>query len=210
MIAKSYKFNFRDRKIKNEAGEVVTTGKKQAPISADLPVPGSEDIITMLQNGGAAAQYLLDVVADSIYQAARGQLAELAENAGDEPKEYTVNDFDFAKLTISYLSSIPPAQRGSTALTEEDWEVFYTDYKRVMIAATGKEERRINNQIDLFKKPGKIRKNKGMLAALLEQIDIYLTSSQALDDTGVAAERLVTKFTKWRDEPEEVVDRDCI
>ena len=92
----------------------------------------------------------------------------------------------------------------------EEWATFFEDYMPVMVAATGKDEKRIKNQVDLFKKPQKIKANKPILAALVDQLDIYLVYSKALDDTGPCAIRLRDKFARWAAEPEKAITLDSL
>jgi hypothetical protein len=205
--AQTFKFNFKSRAIKDENGKEIGRTKKQPSVEVDLPVMTAEDVIFTLQRGGKESDLILSSVSDIIYQAARGQFDEIIENFGDNSEqEVSASMLDFDKLTLEYVANLPPSQRGSSAITEEDWTAFFEDYLAVMVAATGKEEKRIKNHIDLFKKPQKAKANKEVLQVLVDQLDIYLASSANLDDTGTCAVRIRGKFDKWISEPEKAVD----
>jgi hypothetical protein len=202
-----YKFNFKSRAIKDENGKEIGRTKKQPSVTMDLPVLADDEIITTLQAGGKEAELIQLAVADLIVQAARSQFDEIIEAFGDNSEqEVNASMLDFDKLTLAYIASIPPSQRGGSAITEEDWNVFFDDYLATMVAATGKEEKRIVNHINLFKKPNKAKANKEVLAVLVDQLDIYMASSANLDDTGLCASRIHDKFSKWLTEPEKAVD----
>jgi hypothetical protein len=205
--AQTFKFNFKSRAIKDESGKEIGRTKKQPSLEVDLPVLTAEELINVLAEGGKEAELICGAIADVIYSAARNQFDEVIESFGaNSDQEVSTANLDFDKLTITYLANLPPSQRGSTALTEEDWMAFFEDYVAVMVAATGKEESRIKNHINLFKKPQTLKNNKEVLQVLIDQLDVYLVSSANLDDTGTCAVRLRTKFDKWVTEPDKAVD----
>ena len=206
-IAKTYRFNFKSRAIKDENGKEIARTKKQPSVEVDLPILSADEIIELLVAGGKEADLIVTAAADIIYGAARQQFDEVIESFGDDQeKEVNASMLDYDKLTLSYVASIPPSQRGTTALTEEDWTVFFEDYLAVMVAATGKEEARIKNHINLFKKPAKAKANREVLLVLIDQLDIYMASSANLEDTAACAARIRGKFAKWAEEPEKAVD----
>lgn len=200
-IAQRFKFNFKSRAIKDENGKEIGRTKKQPSVEVDLPVLAPDEIAALVMGGGKEAELICSAVADIIYQAVRNQFDEIIENFGDN-NDQAVNAsmLDYDRLSLEYIASIPPAQRGTSALSEEDWVTFYEDYATTMVAATGKPLTRIQNQITLFKKPAKAKANKEVLSVLIDQLDIYMASSANLDDTGTAAARLRTRFAKWLSE----------
>ena len=210
-VAQTYKFNFKSRRITDEAGNEIGRTKKQPSLTVDLPVPTTDEVIAMLQSGGAEAVLLMTQISDIIYQAARGQFDEVIEQFGDDDsKEVTADMLNYDQLSISYLANLPPSSRGVQAISDEEWQAFFEDYLAVMVAATGKTEDRIKNHINLFKKPQKAKANKEVLKVLVDQLDIYLASSGNLDDTGTCAVRIRDKFSKWISEPEKAVDLDLL
>ena len=210
-VAQSYRFNFKSRRITDEAGNEIGRTKKQPSLTVDLPVPTTDEVIAMLQSGGAEAVLLMTQIGDTIYQAARGQFDEVIEQFGDDDsKEVTADMLNYDQLSISYLANLPPSSRGVQAISDEEWQAFFEDYLAVMVAATGKTEDRIKNHINLFKKPQKAKANKEVLKVLVDQLDIYLASSGNLEDTGTCAVRIRDRFNKWISEPEKAANLDLL
>lgn len=210
-VAQTYKFNFKSRRITDENGNEIGRTKKQPSLTVDLPVPSIEEVIAMLQAGGAEAVLLMTQIGDTIYQAARGQFDEVIEQFGDDDsKEVTADMLNYDQLSISYLANLPPSSRGVQAISDEEWQAFFEDYLAVMVAATGKTEDRIKNHINLFKRPQKAKANKEVLKVLVDQLDIYLASSGNLEDTGTCAVRIRDRFNKWISEPEKAANLDLL
>ena len=210
-VAQSYRFNFKSRRITDEAGNEIGRTKKQPSLTVDLPVPSTDEVIAMLQSGGAEAVLLMTQIGDTIYQAARGQFDEVIEQFGDDDsKEVTADMLNYDQLSISYLANLPPSSRGVQAVSDEEWQAFFEDYLAVMVAATGKTEDRIKNHINLFKRPQKAKANKEVLKVLVDQLDIYLASSGNLEDTGTCAVRIRDRFNKWISEPEKAANLDLL
>ena len=210
-VAQTYKFNFKSRRITDENGNEIGRTKKQPSLTVDLPVPTTDEVIAMLQSGGAEAVLLMMQISDIIYQAARGQFDEVIEQFGDDDsKEVTADMLNYDQLSISYLANLPPSSRGVQAISDEEWQAFFEDYLAVMVAATGKTEDRIKNHINLFKKPQKAKANKEVLKVLVDQLDIYLASSGNLEDTGTCAVRIRDRFNKWISEPEKATNLDLL
>ena len=210
-VAQSYRFNFKSRRITDENGNEIGRTKKQPSLTVDLPVPTTDEVIAMLQSGGAEAVLLMMQISDIIYQAARGQFDEVIEQFGDDDsKEVTADMLNYDQLSISYLANLPPSSRGVQAISDEEWQAFFEDYLAVMVAATGKTEDRIKNHINLFKRPQKAKANKEVLKVLVDQLDIYLASSGNLEDTGTCAVRIRDRFNKWISEPEKAANLDLL
>lgn len=202
------KFNFKSRAIRNEQGAEIGRTKKQASVEVTLPAPTADEVIGYLSVADSAvSKLILDACTALIASQVRSQFDEKIESFGDDDtKEVTVNDLDFGKLSLEYIATIPTSQRGGTAISDEDYELFFTDYLQVMQVATGKEEKRIKLHLDYFRKPNSIKANKPVLNLLTEQLDIYLATSQNLEDTGEAASRIRSKFMKWATEPAKAID----
>jgi hypothetical protein len=177
-----------------------------------MPIPAADEIISYLAvPDSAVAKLISDAVAQVVINAARDQFDEVIESFGDDDsKEVSVNMLDYDKLSLEYIASIPPTQRGSSALTEDDWNNFFADYLAVMVQATGKEETRIKHHIELFKRPQKAKANKEVMAVLLDQLEIYNAASANLEETGACVERISNKFTKWMTEPDAAANVDLL
>ena len=193
-VNKSFKFNFKKRTIKDENGQTIGEIAKKPSIEVALPVLSTAGVIEALQAGGKEAEVILDAVNFVFYQAARQQFDDVIENMTNPDDEVKASDLNFDKLQLSYLANLPPATRGGAAISEDEWNFFFSDYLSVMVAATGKEERRIANQIEHFKKPNRCKANQAVLEVLVDQLSIYITKSANIEDTAQAAERLMGKF----------------
>ena len=198
-LNKSFKFNFKKRTIKDENGQVIGEVAKKPSIEVALPVLSTAGVIEALQLGGKEADVILDAVNFVFYQAARQQFDDVIENMTNPDDEVKSSDLNFDKLQLSYLANLPPATRGGAAISEDEWNFFFMDYLAVMVAATGKEERRIANQIEHFKRPNRCKANQAVLEVLVDQLSIYVSKSANIEDTAQAAERLMGKFQGWID-----------
>lgn len=201
------KFNFKARTIKDENGKEIGKTKKQPSLTVSLPQPTTEEIIAILQSNDEAHAKVKTYLMDLVYSGVRDQAKQMLDEAIDsfdpnEDKTVTAEVIDYDKLDIVYIANLPPAQRGARAIPEEDYEAFYQDYMQVMVAVTGKPETKIKNHIEHFKKPTRIKQAKDILGVLVEQLDIYLASSNAVEDTGEVAQRIRAKFDKWVKEDE--------
>lgn len=196
---KSFKFNFKKRTVKDETGQVIGEVAKKPTIEVTLPVLSAQGVVDVLAAGGKEAEVILEAVNFIFYQAARQQFDDVIENLANPDDEVKSSDLNFDKLQLSYLANLPPATRGGAAISEDEWNYFFQDYMAVMVAATGKEERRIANQIEHFKKPNRCKANQAVLEVLVDQLSIYVSKSSAIEDTAQAAERLMSKFQGWID-----------
>jgi hypothetical protein len=206
------KFNFKARKITDSEGKEIGKTKKQPSLLINLPQPTAMEAAEFLMLEDATDEkgavvvnkvksLILDAIQEIVRNQAKNQLDDLIDSFGaDETLTVSAESIDYDKLSLDYIANLPPAQRGARAIPDEDWESFFADYLQVMVAATGKPEAKIKNHLDLFKKPTRVKNNKDALNVLVEQIDVYLTASQAVEDTGECASRLRGKFVKWVEE----------
>lgn len=209
--SKEVKFNFKARTVRNEAGEAIGKTKKQPSLVVAMPMLTAGEVASYLANEASKEAVLIcEAVARLFIDGARQQFDEVIESFTDDNQEVTASMLDYSKLNLEYIASIPPTQRGATALTDEDWQVFFEDYLAVMVQATGKPEVKIKNHLELFKKPNKAKNNKEVLAVLIDQLDIYMAQSASLEDTGAAASRIRDKFDKWLNAEEAAIALDLL
>ena len=210
-VNKSFKFNFKKRTIKDENGAVIGEIAKKPSIEVEIPVLSAEGIASILTSGPSKeSEVILDAVNFMFYQAARQQFDDVIENLANPDDEVKATDLNFDKLQLSYLANLPPATRGGSSISEDEWNFFFQDYLAVMVAATGKEERRIANQIEHFKKPNRCKANQAVLEVLVDQLSIYVSKSANIEDTAQAAERLLGKFQGWIDQLAVANDPDAL
>lgn len=196
-MSKTFKFNFKKRTVKDESGAVIGEIAKKPSIEVAIPVLSAQGITDALNAGGKEADLILDAVQFVFYQAARQQFDDVIARQSQPDEEVKATDLNFDQLQLSYLANLPPASRGGAAITEDEWNFFYSDYLAVMMAATGKEEGRIQNHLNYFKKPARAQNNQAVLTVLIDQLSIYIQKSAAIEDTAAAAERMLGKFQNW-------------
>lgn len=199
MQAKSFKFNFRARTIRDENGAEIGKAPKNPSIEVDLPVLTVEEIIAVLQNSDNVKEIkvIVDAVASIISSEAKAQLDDAIESFGDPTEVATAQHLDFSKLDFSYIANLPEATRTrGPQISEDDWNTFYEDYKAVIIPATGKPEAKITNHINVFKKPNSVKARKDIVGALLEHLDIYVSKTAMLEDTVSCVSKLQSRFAK--------------
>jgi len=206
------KFNFKARKITDSEGKEIGKTKKQPSLIINLPQPTAMEAAEFLmledttdEKGvvtvNKVKSLILDAIQEIVRNQAKNQLDDLIDSFGsDETLTVSAESIDYDKLSLDYIANLPPAQRGARAIPDEDWESFFANYLQVLVVATGKPEEKIKNHLDLLKKPTRVKNNKDALNVLVEQIDVYLTASQAVEDTGECASRLRGKFVKWVEE----------
>lgn len=211
MDTKLHKFNFRTKVLRDEQGNKIGEGKKQPSIEATLPIYTAEELVAILQGEDAKQIKLItDAVFGLLVDEARSQFEAVQEEFISDEQQLSVANLDFSKLNLAYIASLPESKRGAAAISEAEWEAFYADYFNTMVAATGKPETKVKTHVDLFKKPQRVKSNKQICQALVELLDIYLSTSQALDETGVAASRLRDKFSGWATAEDKAVSLDLL
>ena len=198
-------FNFKTRKIVDDEGKEIGRTMKQPQLKAELPVPTNDVLVEILSSNDPAVEKQKVLILDAVYAIFKDQAKSMLDEkldsfAADSTEVITADAIDYAKLSLEYIASLPPAQRGARPISDEEWTFFFEDYKAVMVAATGKPEKAINNHLEIFKKPAKYRNNDGILAVLVEALDVYLAKSAVLEETGDAASRTRQKFAKWRED----------
>jgi hypothetical protein len=213
------KFNFKARKIVDEQGKELGKAKKQPALVVAIPVPTDAEVVAYLSDpdevdgegkkvnsvGNKVRDLLRESFASIIRDQAKSQLDEVIDSFGlDDSKTVGADAIDFDKLSLEYIATLPPAQRGTRAISDEDFEAFFADYLAVMVATTGKSEIKIMNHIGHFKKPLRLKNSKDALSLMVDQLDVYLATSANIEETGEVANRLRGKFSKWLTEDDKL------
>jgi hypothetical protein len=172
---------------------------KRPSLELVLPVPTPYGIHRALQDD-KCRDWLVNVVADQIRDAAIWQIAPDEGTAVNSQEA-----LDYNKLTIEYLANLPPSERG-VGIRKEKWELWEADYKAVMPAVTGKNEKQIQTALDLFlKRLQPCRGNKKVLAALKEQLSLWIANSQNAEEFGDIALYLDGKLDAFMSADEEAL-----
>lgn len=223
MVPTPVKFNFKARTIMVDGLEVKT--KKHASLTVPLLFPTAQELIDalsepdfeVLNDDGShkeppefkmpkKKELILEAVNQEIKNQARGQFDEVIEkNQEDKDFVLTAAVLEHDKLTLDYIANLEPGQRGARGISQEEIDAFKADYKSVIMAATGKEEKRIDTHLGIFDKPQKIRTNKLAINTMLDSLNIYLANSPMVEETADVANRFVKRFTAWSKEEEKIV-----
>lgn len=172
-----FRFNFKKDKL----------GNKRDPVELKLPVPTVEGVIQALGDEKQQA-YLLDVLAQEVYKAARMQIGD------DEKPVNKQEELDLNKLSLEYLANMPKAERTGGGISKETWELFATDYIDVMPAVTGKSAEQVGNAAKLFTARFQpVKTNKPVIKFLKEQLALWFTKTSNQEDFTEVMEFLDSK-----------------
>jgi len=223
------KFNFKtrvildanDKPVLNEKGEKL--GVKQPSLQVLLPVPTAEKLAEILNqpavlqvpNADGSAliekpnkvrQLILDAVLGEIKSAAKAQFDEAIDSFGsDTSKPLSQAHLDYDKLTLEYIASIEASSRASVAISDEEWKEFGTDYINTMLVITGKPKEKLTNTVEVFYKPTKVRGRKDLCALFLDQLSIYTSATEKLEDFSAQVQYLTNRFKKFLEEEDKLV-----
>lgn len=161
-LPNSYKFHFKKDDL----------GNKRPSIDLVLMTPTMEGVIAALISDEKQALYIIDVLSQEIYKAARLQV-------GDEQKPVNKQgELDTTKLTIEALANMPKAERTGGGISKEIWEAFSKDYIAVMPGITGKTAEQIANAAKLMlAKFQPVKTQKKVLGFLKDQLNLWYTST---------------------------------
>ena len=215
------KFNFKARTLKDENGKEIEKLPKQPSLEVNVPVPTAAYLIDILNQpdtltdtdaAGAIVskpnllkQLVVESTFEPIFWQVKQQLDQAIEGFGtDKTKQISVSHLDYDKLTLEYISSIPPARRGAAAISEEDWNDWFKDYLNVMLQATGKPLDKLTTHVDIFKKLPKYRARKDLLEVLQQQLAIYAQSATNLDEYVTPYQRVTDTITRFLTEEDRI------
>jgi hypothetical protein len=151
-------------------------GNKRQPIKLILPMPTTEGIVQALQDE-KQLEYILDVLKDQIKAAARAQISD------EEKPVNKQSELDINKLTIEFLANQPKAERTGGGISKEVWEAFSEDYIKVMPAVSGRTADQVGNAARLLLgKLQQVKTNKPVLTFLKQQLALYATNTENLEE----------------------------
>lgn len=160
-MKRPFKYHFKKDKL----------GVKRATIELAIPVPTVEGVIQML-NDPKQTEYLLEVLAEQAYKAARDQVGDDAKPVNKQ------EELDESKLTMEALANMPKAERTGGGIGKEVWEAFSEDYIAVMPAITSKSAEQVGNACKLLiAKFQPVKTNKKVIEFLKGQLALWFSSS---------------------------------
>ena len=186
-LATMTEFEFKFRPTKDEKGKIVykkdATGnvlkdekgkdipEKRSPVKLLLPIPTVDGIHAALADEKQQS-FLVDLLRDAVYDAARDQLAD------EELKVEGQSDLKLDRLTIAYLANIPKSQRKGGGISSETWEAFSADFNAIMPKITGKDETKISNAAKMFiGRLQSVKNVKPMLEVLKGYLNLWFAST---------------------------------
>lgn len=151
-------------------------GTKRPTVEIPIPSPTMEAIQAALQDEKQRS-YILELVSEAIYIAAR-------EQVGDEQKPVNSEaEMDYSKLSIEALANLPKAERRGGGISKEVWEAFGQDYGAVMPQLTGFSADQIGNAVKLFlNKFQLVKTNKKVINFLKTQLALWFTNTTSQDE----------------------------
>lgn len=195
--AVEFNFFFRTDKVRDDEGKVIGTGRKHPDVKAQLPIPTYSQLIEVLQAGGKEAELLLDAVTSEIDRAARAQINDWRENNLPEAN-FTANNFDLSKLTLTAIANTPRGERGGAAISDEDWTAFLDDYAHIMVHVVGYEEKKVKLAVMHFKvQLRRIKNDKAAVQKLLDLLNVWATKTESLEDHMACYEDLTKRAAKY-------------
>lgn len=215
------KFNFKQRSLRDDAGKEIEKLPKQPSVEAPIPVPTSDalililsqpDKLTITEEGkepkevpNALKQMVLDAVNTIVFDQAKSHLdAAIDGFGGDKTKTVNASFIDYDKLSLEYIASIPPARRGATPITDEEWNDMFTDYQNVMLQVTQKSKEVLAKHVDIFKNLRKYRTRKDILGVMMDQLAVYGSSTKSLEEFSAPYERLTDQVEKFLKEDDKI------
>lgn len=195
--SKDFSFFFRTDKVRDDEGKVIGTGRKHPDVKAVLPIPTYQQLIASLQEGGKAAELILESAIATIEQAARAQINDWRENNKPEDN-FTATNFDLSKLTLEAIALTPRGERGGPAISDEDWTAFLEDYTHVMVHVVGYEEKKVKLAVMHFKvQLRRIKNDKAAVQKLLDLLNVYASKTDNLEDHMACYEDLAKRAAKY-------------
>jgi len=165
-------FSFRKKK-----DEVTGEETKRPSFKLKLPIPTIDGIVEALGNaeyGAKVGELLVSLVRDEVKSQARVQVDDETKPVNEQ------KDLDLSTLTLEYIASLPPKERGGQKIAEEAWTAFRQDYMAIMPGVMGKDANVVENGLKLFeKKYNPCKTDKKVLGRLKEFLNLYVTHTKS-------------------------------
>lgn len=154
---KDFKFRFRKDKLENQ----------RPAVELQAGVPSVEGFVAILEAGGKQLELLQEAACGIIRGALQNYVSD-NENAAQDT-------IDWSKFTWEAIANQAPADRRSSAISEEAWNDFVTEYIQIMPGITGKSPEAVTNACIVYKKKfAQIKTDKVSLAKLKDQLTLFI------------------------------------
>lgn len=155
-------------------------GWKRPSVDAVVSALETDDIIGVLEAGGAGVQYMLAVLNDQFYQAGRSKLADIiASNplAAITPETIAGFNLNWDGMATDFLTALQETR--STGIPKETWDDFEADYVSVMLQQMPEngEDRIKNAAAHLKARFQKCRSNKVMVKKLQSYLSVWFAAT---------------------------------
>ncbi len=203
---KEFKYFFKtpDVVVKDDDGKEISRskGEKHPDVTAVLPVPTVEEVVTYLAYSGETetqgegkdakqvptgrakiAAYIMDLLNDAVKDAGKMQINEFLEKNEADPKaRFSATMFDLTKLTLEFIANLPKGQRGAWAPSDEELKDFSTNYTNVMVHEVNYDPKKVKVHVDqIVKGFAKIKADKIAVAKMKEFLTVW--ASKVTEET---------------------------
>lgn len=193
---KEKKYFFKTVNLTDDDGKETGETFKHPDVITVFPVPSTEEIIELLQTNDAVRKLINDWIFDGICAQGKSQIEQWWEN--NPGKVFTPTEFDLNKLTLEYIATIPPKQRGAWAPDKDDIKSFVTDYKEVMLNKVGYDPKKVAHHVkNLEKGLAKIKGEKEILRRMQDLLTLYAANSEQLEEQQQTFDWFSNRIDKW-------------
>ncbi len=174
-VDREFKFSFKKQTVVDDLGKEV----KRPPIMVTVPVTTFDGLLEAFDNP-KVRQFVLDLVEESIKDQVRAQLSD------EEKPVMRQSELDLAKLSLVAIAELPKSERTGGGIPKELWTDWEADYTSTMLEVRKDDPKaadRIGRAVKLF--TGRFngcRGDKPVIKFLLEQLGIWATNSQNVED----------------------------
>lgn len=197
-VGKEFTFFFKKSVVRDNDGKKIGEGRKHPDVKAVLPVPLSlQDIMAAIDAQPKVAELLLEAAQDLVYNAARAQINEWREDAGDEA-DFTADKFALDKLRLEHLATLERSSRAAYTPGDDEMKAFCEDYADIMLNEVQYDAKKVANHCELFKKGvAKLRTNKKALGMLRDVMAVYASKTKSMDDHAQVFGWLDGRIDRW-------------
>jgi len=180
-LPQEMQFHFKTKKFgpedRDELGNIPADYKRPT-VKIEVPVPTAGGMFAALNKdeSGKVMAFVLSLVSNEIYLEARSQV--------NEKDPFNQADLNTELLTLEALANRPASERRGSAISEELWKQFETDYVTVMAGIlSDKTEKQIKTAAEiLVKKFAPVREKKAVIATLRGYVQQWFASTQQGED----------------------------
>jgi hypothetical protein len=190
------KYFFKKQPLTDENGNETGETFKHPDVIAYFKEPSVEEITELMQTNDQVRKLICDLVFDAIVAQGKQQIQDWWEkNPG---QIFNPTYFDHSKLTLEYIASIPPKQRGAWSPDKEDIAEFVADYRNTMLNAVAYDPKKVAHHCkNLEKGLTKIKGEKEILRRMQELLTLYAANSENLEENQRTYDWFQERIDRW-------------